>query len=101
MLVCAASPCVLFVAALDLRGKLCCGVVAFRCAHGGKASKMMICGVSLPQGPGPKSSQVQCAVGDSAKPRQSVLFAAMPLKFEVVLERLLAKSSVYVGNGWF
>ena len=28
--------CVLFVAAPDLRGKLCCGVVAFRCAHGGK-----------------------------------------------------------------
>ena len=30
------SRCVLFVAAPDLRGKLCCGVVAFRCAHGGK-----------------------------------------------------------------
>ena len=65
------SRCVLFVAVPDLRGKLCCGVVVFRCAHGGKASKMMICGVCLLQGPGPKSSQVQCAVGDSAKPRQS------------------------------
>ena len=30
------SRCVLFVAAPDLRGKLCCGVVAVRCAHGGK-----------------------------------------------------------------
>ena len=30
-----------------------------------------------------------------------LLFAALPLKFEVVLERLLAKSSVHMGNGWF
>ena len=30
------SRCVLFVATPDLRGKLCCGVVAFRCAHWGK-----------------------------------------------------------------
>ena len=77
------------------------GSLRFGVHMGEKASKMMICGVCFLQGPGPKSSQVQCAVGDSAKPRQSVLFAAMPLKFEVVLERLLAKSSVYVGNGWF
>ena len=45
-------------AALDLRGKLCYEVVAFRYVHGGKASKMMICGVCVLQDPGPKSSQV-------------------------------------------
>ena len=44
------------------------GSLRFGVHMGEKASKMMICGVCLLQGPGPKSSQVQCAVGDSAKP---------------------------------
>ena len=47
------------------------GSLRFGVHMGEKASKMMICGVCFLQGPGPKSSQVQCAVGDSAKPRQS------------------------------
>ena len=37
----------------------------------GKASKIMICGICLLQGPGPKSSQIQCTVGDSIKSCQS------------------------------
>ena len=47
------------------------GSLRFGVHMGEKASKMMICGVCFLQGPGPKSSQVQCAVGDSAKTHQS------------------------------